>query len=420
MLRETLAAAERAVAEGRPLDAFITEEFRRHREWGSRDRRLISLIVFSAVRWRGWLGTYAEIGDRVIVGAHLLETVERHPLIESLAAAVGLPPARFQPAGGLSLEERAAALARLFEYSVPAWHTLTPGWFEEKAAIPAGVAPEEHLRRCVESFQIRPPLWLRAVRISGVELAARFTEAGFPAEAHQRLSRAVRLVADRPPLPTLERRIGPCFETQDLASQCVIAVAAPSAGERWWDVCAGAGGKALALAEATGAPVLATDPRERALAKCAQRARRIGGLDIETRVHDATHPLSGEMAFDGVLVDAPCSGIGMWSRRPDARWQTTAEWVEGCAALQHRILRTAASLVRPGGRLVYSVCTMARAETLDVADAFTAAQPDFTPEPLEHPLGSSAAEWPIWVWPWMGPCGGMFIARWRRRNPAGE
>ncbi len=415
VLRGILAAAERAVEEGRPADAFVTGEFRRHAEWGSRDRRLISLVIFSALRWRGWLGRYADGGDRVIVAAHLLESVERHPMMDRLAADCGLNPSAIMPLQGAGLEDRAHALARLFGGSPPDWRRLVPDWFPGQLAVPPRAEPEEHLRRCIEAFQSRPPLWLRAVRVSGAELALRFTEAGFPAEAVQRPFGAVRLIADHPPLSALERRLGTCFETQDLASQAVMEVAGPAAGERWWDVCAGAGGKALYLAEATGTQVLATDVRERSLAELQRRARRLGGLDLRTCVHDGTMPLPGAARFDGVLADAPCSGIGMWSRRPDARWQTPAQTVESCAALQCRILANAARHVRPAGRLIYSVCTMSRAETLGVAAAFSAAHPEFEPERVPHPLDGGALCWPIWIWPWAGPCGAMFIARWRRR-----
>jgi len=415
MLRAILAEAERAVEDGRPLDAFVTAEFRRHPEWGSRDRRLISRVAFAALRWRGWLGRYADGGDRVILGAELLESVERHPLMDRLAVAAGFDPAALAPAGGAGLEEKAAALGRLRGGPPPDWRLLAPAWFSERLAVPPGAPPAEHLRRCVEAFQARPPLWLRSVGISASELAQRFGGAGFAAEAVDRPAGAVRLVAERPPLPTLERRIGACFETQDLASQCVAAVAAPAAGERWWDVCAGAGGKALALAERTGVPVLATDIRARALAEAERRARRLNGLALETRVHDGAAPLPGAARFDGVLVDAPCSGIGMWSRRPDARWQTGAETVDACAAMQIRLLINAAAHVRPGGRLVYSVCTMTSAETLEIAAAFSVAQRDFEPEAVPHPLTGGTLQWPIWVWPWAGPCGAMFIARWRRR-----
>ena len=412
-LRTVMALAEQAVEQGRPADEFLTGEFRRHRAWGSRDRRLISRLVFAAFRWRGWLGRYAEHGDRVLIGAHLLESAERHPVIDRMIRETGADPDAVPPWSGDALEARAERVAGWLGFT-PRWEQLVPDWVLEVLAAPAGVDRERLLYRCVESFQVRPPLWLRAVGLSEKQLAEKLAAFGLTAQPAERPPYAVRVEGQRPHLPTLDRALGPCFEVQDLASQCVGWAAGVGAGDHWWDVCAGAGGKALHLA-AAGARVLATDVRAAALAEARRRTQRLGLQEIEIARHDGTQPLTPAARFDGVLVDAPCSGLGMWARRPDARWQITPQTIRSCADLQGRLLDNAARHVRPGGRLVYSVCTMTSAETIEVVRRFEERHPTFEAEAMEHPLQPGVSAHPLWIWPWDGPCGGMFIARWRNR-----
>jgi 16S rRNA (cytosine967-C5)-methyltransferase len=137
---------------------------------------------------------------------------------------------------------------------------------------------------------------------------------------------------------------------------------------------------------------------------------------VRARAHDATRPLrDGEADFDGVLVDAPCSGLGTWGRNPDARWRSGPDAVAGAARRQRALLAAAARAVRPGGRLVYSVCTLTGAETAQIADAFAGAHAGFAPDPFPPPLGGDAPPADrCGIGPWEGPCAGMFIARWLR------
>lgn len=157
---------------------------------------------------------------------------------------------------------------------------------------------------------------------------------------------------------------------QDRSSQWVAAAVEAEPGERILDTCAAPGGKSTALA-AGGAVVTAADVRPHRLALVADNAERLG-LDLRAVVADATTPPFEQASFDAVLVDAPCSGLGALRRRPDARWRVRPEDVTELAALQQRIVDASAPLVRPGGRLVYSVCTLTAAESIahPVPDGF--------------------------------------------------
>ena len=136
-----------------------------------------------------------------------------------------------------------------------------------------------------------------------------------------------------------------------------------ASGERVLDVCAAPGGKATAMAT-VGARVTAADIRPGRARLIAANAARLE-LDLDVVVADATHPPFFERSFDAVLIDAPCSGLGALRRRPDARWRIQPTDVAELARLQHRIIEATAPLVRPGGRLLYSVCTLTAIESID-------------------------------------------------------
>jgi 16S rRNA (cytosine967-C5)-methyltransferase len=150
---------------------------------------------------------------------------------------------------------------------------------------------------------------------------------------------------------------------QDRSSQWVAAAVECGRGELVLDNCAAPGGKSTAMA-AAGALVVAADARPHRAELVVANAARVG-IGLEVVVADATVPPFRPGAFDAVLIDAPCSGLGALRRRPDARWRVTPDDVLELAALQRRILGASAPLVRPGGRLVYSVCTLTAAESID-------------------------------------------------------
>jgi 16S rRNA (cytosine967-C5)-methyltransferase len=178
---------------------------------------------------------------------------------------------------------------------------------------------------------------------------------------------------------------------QDLASQWVAEAVGAQPGERVLDLCAAPGGKALALA-ASGAAVVAADVRERRAGLVAANAR--GRAPLAVVVADGTEPPLRAAAFDRVLVDAPCSGLGVLRRRADARWRIDADSVERLAAVQRSLVEAALPLLRPGGLLVYSVCTLTHAEGPALDEALAARHPDLDAEPPPpapwRPLGRGA------------------------------
>ncbi|MFM7144638.1 MAG: RsmB/NOP family class I SAM-dependent RNA methyltransferase, partial [Alphaproteobacteria bacterium] len=173
---------------------------------------------------------------------------------------------------------------------------------------------------------------------------------------------------------------------QGEASQLVADLVGASAGERIADLCAAPGGKSGALAEALeiagpGGLVVAADRTRAGMRRVAALARGgpdgSGGRRIAAILADVLAPPFPDGAFAGVLLDAPCSGLGTLRAHPEIRWRRTSDDVARLAAVQRAMIARAARLVRPGGRLVYATCTLLRAENEDVVESLLAARPDF-------------------------------------------
>lgn len=202
---------------------------------------------------------------------------------------------------------------------------------------------------------------------------------------------------------------------QDRASQWVAAAVGASAGERIADLCAAPGGKATAMA-ATGALVLASDIGPGRAALVASAARRTGAGSVGTVAADGRRPPWRRGSLDRVVVDAPCTGLGVLHRRPDARWRRLPADVTRLATLQRELLGAAVDLLRPGATLVYSVCTLTAAETLGVDAWLQTAIPVLVPldppGPPWRPHGRGAL-----LLPQAAGTDGMFLLRLGLRSP---
>lgn len=337
---------------GAAADTLIARYFKARRYAGSKDRRAVRELVYAAIR---------RAGDRPASGrAALLGVVEDDP-----------------------------SLAVFFDGSA---HAPAPIGAGEKAA-PAGVAPrwlmvglsaslaDDELPALLD----RAPLDLRVNRLKATreQVLAALPEAvpGEHSADAVRLPEGVAVEA----LPIWAQG---WIEIQDEGSQLIAAACAVSPGMSVVDLCAGAGGKTLALAASmddTGHLIACDSDRSR-LSRLAPRAARAGATMIETLLLDpnreetALAPLMNKA--DVVLVDAPCSGTGTWRRNPEARWRLTSDRIDRVAALQSRLMDVAATVVRPGGVLVYAVCSLLDAEGRAQADAFLARHPGWAAEQI--------------------------------------
>ncbi|MCJ7422211.1 RsmB/NOP family class I SAM-dependent RNA methyltransferase [Sphingomicrobium astaxanthinifaciens] len=325
---------------GAPADVIVRDYFRTRRYAGSKDRR--------AVR------------------AHVYAMIRRH---------AAPPPSGRAAALGLAADD--PALAALFDGSAHAPAPIAPG----EAAPAAGQVPDwlvPRLSPLVDASEHaalleRAPLDVRVNIAKATRDAVRDELGGEPTPLSPwglRFAAETRL--DDTPAFAAGR-----IEVQDEASQLVALACAPAPGARVLDLCAGAGGKSLALAAMQpAARLVAADVDKRRLGQLPRRAARAGAA-IETllldppREADALAPLAGQV--DCLLVDAPCSGSGTWRRNPELRWRLTPERLDAFTAIQARLLALAAPLVRPGGRLVYATCSLLEAEGAAQVDAFLSA-----------------------------------------------
>jgi 16S rRNA (cytosine967-C5)-methyltransferase len=163
----------------------------------------------------------------------------------------------------------------------------------------------------------------------------------------------------------------------------------------------------------------ASDRAEWRLAKLKRRAGRAKVFNYRSAHWDGGAKLPTKTKFDGVLVDAPCSGIGTWQRNPQARWTTEPKDVRELSEIQKNLLTHVAPSIKPGGKLIFSVCTLTRAESIEVVNHFNATQPDFEPliwDAIEFEARTVKKASQVMVWPDDLAGNGMFIAGWRRKK----
>ena len=328
---------ESARDQGPPADAIVTRYFKTRRYAGSKDRRAVRELVFRAIR---------RTAERPLSGREaIVGLAEQDPELPELFG---------QPRGPEPLHEG--------ERGSPA--AIVPEWLVSE--LSPVVAPEEW-----PALLERAPVDLR-VNVARTNREAMLRE--FPNGAATRLSPwGIRLPADSR-IDDSDASRGGLVEVQDEGSQLIALACEPKPGQRILDLCAGAGGKSLALAAAApGAAILATDSNRARLSKLPPRAERAEAA-IETRLLNPPRELADlddwRGAADLVLVDAPCSGSGTWRRNPEGRWRLTPERLDRLVAAQERLLGIAAELVKPGGTLVYAVCSLITREGAGQVESF--------------------------------------------------
>ena len=322
---------------------------------------------------------------------------------------------------GVRNSRELAAARNALQRAYPAVELCTP----EDLAAPAWFRSQCSASKLppAEVALSRAPLYIR-VQLPGAEaeLRAELAQLGVSVREVPQLLGAWELRCETPDvdLTATDGYQAGVFEVQDLGSQTLLAVVAPEPGGKWLDACAGAGGKALQLAALLGpnGRVTACDVRETALRELRRRARR---AQLESRIttlqYDWASNASGAGGdlFDGVLVDAPCTGSGTWRRQPHLRWLLTPEEVAVKAQQQLQILHATSKRLRPGGLLVYATCSLADAENGGVVDAFLQSAP-FEPVPLPRAsaLGLSAPDGRLTISPELLNSDGFFVAVMRR------
>ena len=357
-------------AQGRVLRAF------REARWiGSARRRPVRELFFAVVRSSRWLEGALRAGGWS--GERRVEALWTRMIV-----ACGLPSSR---------------AAEVFGEDVFGAECVLPEGRRERLAL-QGSLPEwfvddledlDVAERFVSALDDRAPLTLRC-NAPVEEVLAELRASGLAVQ-RTRFALYGLVVAGRTALGDHDAWRQGRVEVQDEGSQLVAELVKPPRRSRVVDLCAGAGGKSLAvLARAPrGVRVEALDVRSSALKQARSRARR-AGVELATRRIDPAAPIDVRPAAR-VLVDAPCTGSGTLRRNPMLRWRLSPPWRDGQVALQRDLLRRAAAIVRPGGRLIYATCSVLRPENQDQVEDFLAAHPGFSVVPIAEPLGSARA-----------------------------
>jgi 16S rRNA (cytosine967-C5)-methyltransferase len=338
---------------GAAADTLIARYFGTRRYAGSKDRRAVRELVYAAIRLAG----EAPVSGR----AAMLALADRDPAI---AAAFDGSPHGPAPIG--EDEPRASS-------------GVAPAWLVE--ALSASGVPVEAMPALVD----RAPLDVRINTLKPTPDVADATP--LPAAPH-----GLRLPSGTQ-IETLPAWRDGAIEVQDEGSQIVGLALPVSPGDTVIDLCAGAGGKTLALAarmENRGT-LIACDTDRARLSRLRPRAERAGATIIQTVLLDPGREAAALADWrgraDGVMVDAPCSGTGTWRRNPEARWRLDQTRLDRLTATQAHVLALGAALVRPGGHLVYIVCSLLDAEGRDQIDRFVRDHPGWTVDLPSLPAG---------------------------------
>lgn len=354
-----------------PADAVVSRYFHDHRQLGHADRGFVAETLFAVLRRKRSLETRCGTASS-----------PRHLLLLALVMLRGWNQRELQPI--LKASEDAwlsAARGMAADNFPPAVRSDLPDWLYGALERQFG-ADEVAIIACGLNQPAPLDLRVNSLKTDREPLLARLAADGIRAEAGSFSPLAIRLL-DKPALARHPLFLDGSFEVQDEGSQLLGLLVAPKRGELVVDFCAGAGGKTLllgALMKNTGR-LYALDVSDKRLAKLKPRLARSGlsnvhPLRIEHERDAKIKRLSGKA--DRVLVDAPCSGLGTLRRNPDLKWRQDPQAIAELTAKQAAILNAAASLVRPGGRLVYATCSLLDQENDGIVDHFLATHADFT------------------------------------------
>jgi 16S rRNA (cytosine967-C5)-methyltransferase len=377
---------------GRPADDAAADYFRRRRFIGAKDRAQIAAHVYAVLRHRAaidwWIarigkGAVAPAARSRVLTALVLAEDWRPDALAAVCDGDRFRPVPLSPAEARLIDGLAGHTLRHPEMSAAVANDL-PDWLLPylEGAFGAG------LEREMAALNATAPIDLRINRLKAdrAGVCSALAAEGVAVKPTPLSPIGLRL-KKRAPLSGLAAFREGLFEVQDEGSQIAALLADARPGMRVVDFCAGAGGKTLALAAAMGnrGKLVACDVSSYRLERAARRLRRAGVGNVERRVLSSEHDKwvkRHAAAFDRVLVDAPCLGTGTWRRNPDAKWRSQPRDLAELVERQQQILRSAARLVRPGGRLIYVTCSLLREEDQAQAETFLGAHPDFVPYPI--------------------------------------
>ena len=364
----------------RPAAEALRDWGKAHRFAGSTDRHVIGTLVFDTLRHKNSAAAVLGHDDPRALVLGILALVWKLPAPE--IAEMAAEP--FGP-GPLSAAE-IASLARPLDKELPA-HVRGdfPAWLEPQL----GAAFGANLVDQMQALTARAPIDLRVNTLKATREDVLATLAKFGATVTPFSPTGLRIPAPGIDVRNVNVEAEPAhglgkFEVQDEASQIAVALTSAKPGETVLDLCAGAGGKSLALAALmkNEGRVIAYDRDKHRLRPIFERITRAGASIIKVVAADEPEKLNRQDGYDLVVVDAPCTGSGTWRRKPDAKWRLSEKQLNIRLKEQTDVLEKASGFVKHGGRLAYFTCSILPAENGQQLDAFLKAHPEFAVIPF--------------------------------------
>jgi 16S rRNA (cytosine967-C5)-methyltransferase len=407
----------------RPASEALKDWGKAHRFAGSSDRHAIGTLVFDSLRRRNSLS--ARMGDgrpRALVLAALRDLWNLAPDEIAAHCSAEHGPGKLSDAETTALDRQLRGdLPAYVQGDIPEWllASFERAFGHRAAAEGAALAK-------------RAPIDLRANTLKATREQVLDTLARYGALAGPLSPLCVRILPPGPDARNTNVEVEPAhglgwFEVQDAGSQVAALMSGAKPGERVADICAGAGGKTLALAAMMGneGRLYAHDSDRHRLRPIFERLRRAGAENVEVIAADEGDRLAKAGGFDCVLIDAPCSGSGAWRRKPDAKWRVTLKQLQQRIKEQKEVLERGARLVKAGGRLLYITCSVLPEENGDQVSSFLAGHQDFTLTPYteqwrraiggEPPASADGSAETLLLTPASHDSDGFFIAVMKRK-----
>ncbi len=358
--------------EGKYADKVIQQLLKRDKRWGSRDRGFVAETTYEIVRWKRLYSEIAEVKE-----PYSREDLWRVFAVWATLRGIKLPDWKyFENTPTRKIKGRFDELSKIrkFKESIPDWmdeigvkELGEAAWTKEIAAL---------------NEQADVILRVNTLQTTKEELQAELFDLGIETEFIKDYPNALRL-KERANVFTTDAFKNGHFEVQDASSQLVAEFLNVEPGMRVVDTCAGAGGKTLHLASLmeNKGQIIALDIYANKLNELKRRAKRNGAHNIEPRHIESTKVIKKLYdKADRVLIDAPCSGLGVLRRNPDAKWKLEPEFIDNIKVTQQEILQQYSRMVKSGGQLVYATCSVLPSENQNQVETFLASDlgKDFT------------------------------------------
>ncbi|MAP54978.1 methyltransferase domain-containing protein [Altibacter sp.] len=339
--------------EQKQADKVLRNTLKRDKRWGSRDRSFIAETTYDIVRWKR---LYAEI-------AEVKEPFDRPNLFRLFAVWATLNGIKLPDWKQLEDTPVRRIKGRFDELSkIRKYRESIPDWLDELGEKELGKRWDKEIAALNELADV--VLRVNPLKATVVQVQNELSDLEIETETIPGSPYALKL-KERANVFSTDAFKNGWFEVQDASSQLVAQLLDPKPGMRVIDACAGAGGKSLHIASLmeNKGQVIAMDIYENKLHELKRRARRDGIHNIETRVIDSTKVVKKLIEkADKVLIDAPCSGLGVLKRNPDSKWKMDPEFLEQIKKNQAEILDSYSRMVRPGGELLYATCSILPSE----------------------------------------------------------